>query len=136
MPVTPEEAGALLREQIEANAGASFVGPDARSVEFSFDNVSFHQQSYLTIILDGFASAGDAHREMLAFAVQHPFPVLGNPVRLHRNPPVPGAIYPQGPIMIWRGGHTPLFGVDADGVWSVQMTYCVLPPFARVASAQ
>jgi hypothetical protein len=130
--VTPEEAGALLREQIEANAGASYVGPDARSVEFSFDNVSFHQQSYLTIIMDGFASADDARREMLAFAVQHSFTALDNPVLLQRVRPIPGAIYPQGPVLIWRGGHTPLFGVDADQIWSAQMTYCPLPPFAHI----
>lgn len=128
-------AATQLRERLESNAGASFVGPDARTLRFSFDRQENYSLSYLTVILDGFNNADEATREMFTFALTHAFNVLGNAVNLTRRADFTrAASYPQGSILIWRGGHTPLFGADAEGVWSVQMTYCLLPPFAHVIS--
>lgn len=127
------EIAEQLREQIERQAGASFVGPDARSLTFTFDRAETYPLNYLTAIFDGFSTAEEARAEMFNFALSHNFNVLGNQVQLRRVLGLtPAAGYPQGAILIWRGGHTPLFGADADGVWSVQMTYCLLPPFAHV----
>jgi hypothetical protein len=135
-PAEAEAAAAALREEIEGHAGAAFTGPDARTLQFTFDRAENHTQSYLTIAMDGFASAGEAQREMFGFALGHPFNVLGNQVRLQRSGGLaPMGGFPQGTILIWRGeGGMPRFGVDADGIWSVQMTYCLLPPFAHVVS--
>jgi hypothetical protein len=128
------EAGVLLRQQIEANAAAALVGPDARTLRFTFDHTDNFDLNYLTVIMDGFQSTDEAHKEMFGFALGHAFNVLGNQVRLQRSADLAPAGFPQGSVLIWRGGHTPLFGADADGVWSVQMTYCLLPPFAHVVN--
>ena len=135
MPDTADQAATQLRQQIEGNAGASWIGPDARRLRFAFDRAgeSF-PLAYLTVAFDGFASADEARGEMLLFALGHEFNVLGNPVRLRRSPGLAtDAGFPQGAVLMWRGeGGTPRFGADADGIWSVQMTYCLLPPFAHV----
>jgi len=135
-PAEQAQAAAIaLREQLETNAGAAFVGPDARTLQFTFDRTENHTLSYLTVAMDGFTSVDEAQREMFSFALGHAFNVLGNQVRFQRSPGLAPAGFPQGSILMWRGeGGTPRFGVDADGVWSVQMTHCLLPPFAHVVS--
>ena len=122
-----------LRQQIESQAGAAFVGADARGLIFTFDREQNHTLNYLTAVFDGFASAEEARAEMFSFVLGHAFSVLGNRVELRRIVGLaPASGFPQGAVLVWRGGHTPLLGVDQDGVWSVQMTYCLLPPFAHV----
>ena len=70
---------------MEESAGASFDGPDARTLQFTFDRQETYAQPYLTVIFDGFQSADEARNEMFTFALGHPFNVLGNPVRLQRS---------------------------------------------------
>ena len=129
-----EAANKQLREQLENSAGAAFTGADARSLRFTFDRENEFALTYLTVIFDGFSSAEEARSEMFQFALTHNFNVLGNTVQLRRSQ---GLIqtegdFPQGSVLVWRGGHHPLFGVDAEGFWSVQMTYLLLPPWAHV----
>lgn len=132
--VQAEPAAAQLRLQMENSAGASFIGPDARTLQFSFDRQQNYPLAYLTVAMDGFGSADEARNEMFGFAMVHAFNVLGNQVQLRRTVGgIAPAGYPQGSVLMWRGeGGTPRFGVDGDGFWSVQMTYCLLPPFAHV----
>jgi|HubBroStandDraft_3_1064219.scaffolds.fasta_scaffold14641_5 hypothetical protein len=131
--VQAETIAQELRATLEDLAGASFVGPDARTLHFTFDRQEILEAAYLTVIMDGFRVADEAREVMLRFATFHEFNVLGNGLWLRstRNLST-NASFPQGPILMWRGGHVPLFGVDADGFWSVQMTYLLLPPFAHL----
>lgn len=131
---TPEILGQTLRTTLEGGAGASFVGPDARTLTYTFDRDASFVVPYLTVAFDGFQEARNASQEMLQFAVSHTFHISGNAVTLGRSPiPDPAGQFPSGSILMWRGeGGTPRFGVDGDGYWSVIMTYLLLPPFAHV----
>lgn len=130
-----EAANRQLREQLENSAGAASTGPDSRTLQFTFDRQHNFAVAYLTAIFDGFQSVEEARLEMFQFALTHNFNVLGNIVQLRRSQGLmqsEGSEFPQGSVLVWRGGHHPLFGVDADGFWSVQMTYLLLPPWASL----
>jgi hypothetical protein len=132
--VQAETHATELRAALEDLAGASFIGPDARALRFTFDRQEIFDGAYLTIALDGFKGIEEARAVMLRFATFHEFNVLGNALWLRnfRNLATT-ASFPQGPILMWRGEHgAPRFGVDEAGYWSVQMTYLLLPPFAHV----
>lgn len=133
-----DTAARALRARVEANAGAALIGPDARTLRFTFDRATEFTLAYLTVAMDGFPSAAKAADEMAIFMQSKVFDVLGSPVRLQRapafgaDPQAPGP-FPPGTLIIWRGeGGTPRFGADADGIWSVQLTYLLLPAFAHV----
>jgi hypothetical protein len=122
-----------LRTGLENSAGAASIGPNARTVTYTFDGDSNFTVPYLTAVFDGFKSGEHASQNMFGFAISHVFHISGNSVTLSRSQvPDPAGQFASGSHLIWREGHTPLLGFDADGFWSVQMTYLLLPAFARV----
>jgi hypothetical protein len=126
-----------LQQQIEFQAGAAIVGPDAGQLQFTFDGQTKYPLNYLAVMLGGFATSDELITQMQRFTMAREFMILGNPVRLQRVWPVAGAGpsavegIPQGPILVWR--HQPTVTFE-DGVWSAEITYAVLPPFARLAA--
>lgn len=132
-PPDPAVFGEQLRVGLEASAGAASEGPNARTVTYTFDGTNNFSVPYLTVIFDGFKSGEHATQNMFQFALGHTFHISGNAVMLTRSPvPDPAGQFVSGSHLIWRGDHTPVLGVDGDGFWSVQMTYLLLPAFARV----
>ena len=132
-PPDPAPFGERLRIGLENATGAASEGPNARTVTYTFDGNNNFVVPYLTVIFDGFKSGEHASQNMFGFALGHVFHISGNAVTLSRSPvPDPAGQFASGSHLIWRAGHTPTFGVDSDGFWSVQMTYLLLPAFARV----
>lgn len=128
-----EKAGEELRRQIEMQAGAVLIGPDVNTVRFTFDRQTVYPLNYLMVTLGGFATAAELQAELTRFVMAREFNILGNPTRLQRAWNLPATEgFPQGPLLIWRAGHTPSVKSE-DGVWSGEIAYCVFPPFAHVS---
>jgi len=126
---------------LEDQAGLVVTGPNANHVEFTLNSVD-HTLNYQKISLGGFDNEAQARSEGLSLATMRVFTVLGNPIRLMRTPvtigmttiePVEGT--PQGPILVWREGHEPTYEISEDGIYTVNMSFAVLPPFVILKNA-
>lgn len=135
MSAATDQATQTLQQMFEMQAGAVVTGPDAAQLKYTFDGQKVYELSYLGVMLGGFATEADMRTEVQRFVMSREFNVLGNPVRLQKAWNAAGAVegIPQGPILIWRQGHTISVTSDGNG-WSVSMAYAVLPPYARLAT--
>jgi hypothetical protein len=143
MSDTTQQVADDLRLNMEFHAGLVLTGPDAPSVGYSFDKQNHYTINYLKVALGGFSGPDELKAQALRFVMAREFIVHGNPVRLQRvwTQQAPGQFtapvsetYPQGIILVWREGCVPAVELDED-TWSVEMTYCLLPPFAHVEDA-
>jgi hypothetical protein len=143
MSDTTRQVADDLRTNMEFHAGLVLTGGDGPSVRYSFDRQIFYSLNYLKVALGGFPSADELSVQALRFVFAREFVVHGNPVRLQRvwTQQAPGQLsvptgqeYPQGVILVWRANHLPAVEVT-DDTWSVEMAYCLLPPFAKVEDA-